>query len=91
MYYEMFPEEIIELQAEIQQHEPLLTQLLQLPKDSPMEMKLGEVASYCGVILDGYYNSEDILKICIVLINKLKRKRGELVLEIVQSLPPQVH
>lgn len=76
----MFPEVFIELQKEIQQHEKLLINLLQLPKDSPMEMKLGEVAAYCGIALDGVYTQEDIENLCEILVKKLRQKRTPLVL-----------
>lgn len=80
MHHEMFPEVFIELQAEIQQHEQLLINLLQLPKDSPMEVKLGEVAAYCQIVLDGMYTQEDVEKLCGILLKKLKQKRTPLIL-----------
>ena len=81
MYLEMFPEVIIELQAEIQKHPDLIVNLLQLPKDSEVEEKLGEVAAFVGVMLDGYYNEDAVLDLCETLLVKLKDKRRELVVE----------
>lgn len=80
MHHELFPEVFIELQAEIQQHEQLLINLLQLPKDSPMEVKLGEVAAYCQIVLDGMYTQEDVEKLCEILLKKLKQRRTPLIL-----------
>ena len=83
----MFPEVYIELQAEIQKHAVLLEKLLQLPVDCGLEMKLGEVAAHCGIVLDGFYSAEDIERLCGTLTNKLKRMRGEIVLSVVPALP----
>lgn len=83
----MFPPQVIALQAEIQQHEPLLIQLLQMPKDSPMEEKLGTVAAYVDIVLDGVYSEADIFALCDVLVARLKRKRGKLVLDVVSGIP----
>lgn len=87
MYHELFPPIIIELQAEIQQHPDLLVNMLQLPKDSPIELKMAEVATYCDMVLNGIYTEDDILKLAGIMINKMKSKRGELVLEIATALP----
>ena len=87
MYHEMFPPVIIELQAEIQMHPELLTVMLQLPKDSPIELKMAEVATYCDMVLDGIYSEDDILYLAGVMINKMRGKRGELVLELATVLP----
>lgn len=87
MYHELFPPIIIELQAEIQQHPELLIAMLQLPKDSPIELKMAEVATYCDMVLNGIYTEDDILKLAGIMINKMKSKRGELVLEIATALP----
>jgi hypothetical protein len=80
MHIEMFPEVFIELQREIQHHESLLISLLQLPKDSPMEMKLGEVAAYCDIVLDGDYTQKDVENLCKVLLKKLAQKRSSIII-----------
>lgn len=90
MYHELFPPVIIELQAEIQQHPDLLISLLQLPKDSPIELKMAEVATYCDMVLDGIYTEDDILKLASIMINKMRSKRGELVLDLASVLPPNL-
>lgn len=90
MHHYYFPPVIQALQEEIQQHPDLLVNMLQLPKGAAIEEKLGEVAAYCEIALDGYYGEDDILKLCDILVARLKKKRGELVLEIVSSLPPSM-
>jgi len=86
MHYHFFPVEVMELQKEIQKHEPLLKELMLLHKDSNQVDKITAIATYCDVVLDGVYTDEDLLKLCSILQNKLRTKRGELVLDVVQSL-----
>ena len=82
MYHEMFPPVFLELQEEIQKHQALLVNLLQLPKDSSMEMKLAEVTAFCGIILDGFYDEEQIIEICEECVKRLRKAREELILDI---------
>ena len=78
----MFPPVFLALQEEIQNHQALLANLLQLPKDSSMEMKLGEVAAFCGIILDGFYDEEQVIEICEECIKRLRQARVELIADI---------
>jgi len=64
-------------------HEQLLINLLQLPRGASPEEKLGEIAVYVDVILDGTYTPEDVERLCHTLLKKLKQKRGEFVLELI--------
>lgn len=82
MYHEYFPPVIQALQEEIQKHPALLKNLLQLPKDCGIEMKLGEVAAFCGIILEGYYDNDQILELCDIFVTKLKHARAELIADI---------
>jgi len=82
MYHEMFPPVFLALQEEIQKHQALLVNLLQLPKDCGMEMKLGEVAAFCGIILDGDYNEKEIIELCEECVKRLKQARAELIADI---------
>lgn len=91
MYLEYHDEIFVELGKETLLHEQLCINLLQLPKDSPVELKIAEIATYCDVVLDGTYSPEDVTKLCHTLYNRLRKKRGELVLEIVPSLPALPH
>jgi mannose/fructose/N-acetylgalactosamine-specific phosphotransferase system component IIB len=87
MYYEMFPPVVMAMQEEIQHHPALLQNLLQLPKDAPMEMKLGEVAAFVGIILDGYYDNDQVLELCEEITHKLKHARAELIADFA---PPKL-
>ena len=42
---------------------------------SEWEIKLAEIATYCGVILDDTYQPEDINKLGFILAEKLYAKR----------------
>jgi hypothetical protein len=75
MYIETFPEEVLALQEEVQQHPELLKQLCQLPAGSDIGDKLGEIAAYCEVILDGMYDNDSLLHLCGVLLKKMQAKR----------------
>lgn len=85
MYYQMFPEVVQALQEEIQKHQGLMYNLLQLPKDSPMELKLGEIAAYCGVVLDGVYTEQEVLELMEKCLHELRKARVELVTDILGS------
>jgi len=92
-YHEYFPEIYMRLQEELQSHPALLVNLLQLPKDSPIEMKLGEVAAFCGIILDGFYDAEQVEQLCEECLNRLKQARMELIQDFAPatgSTPPKL-
>lgn len=74
MYYEYFPDSFIALREEIQHHPDLLT-ILTVQKEQDFHVHLAEIAAYCSVVLDGLYTHEDQIKLCDILVNKLKAKR----------------
>jgi hypothetical protein len=75
MYIETFPEGVLALQEEIQQHPVLLQQLCSLSANSDIGDKLGEIAAYCEVVLDGMYDNDSLLNLCEVLHKKMQAKR----------------
>lgn len=79
--FKPYPVALIALQAEIPYHPELVRQLIEYRSvDAPdIGEKLGIIAAYCEVILDGYYTAEDQLKLADVLWNKLRDKRKEVV------------
>ena len=76
---EMFPEEWIALNKELQNH-PVLIELIQKHLQSEFEVILAEIATYCEVILDGVYTREDICNICNICTERLIKKRGAIML-----------
>lgn len=71
----LFPEEILNLQLEIVKHPPLVEQLRQDPNED-FGTKLGTIAAYVDVALDGDYTGMDILRIAKILTDKLYDKRS---------------
>jgi len=79
---EMFPESRIRLDRELRfpEHEPLWDLLAQV---SPHEfhLRIGVIAGYCEVILDGEYTPSEIDKLCDILVTRLQEKRTGFKLE----------
>lgn len=69
----------IDLGREVKNHPELLEILAKYPGDELFELLLAEVATYCGIILDGEYTSLDIDNICKLLVEKLVSKRTGIV------------
>lgn len=53
-----FPEEVIALNAEVCNHPDLCETLSRIPPQEVGE-RLGAIATYCGVIVDGVLETED--------------------------------
>lgn len=69
-----FPDSYINLQKEIPNH-PDLVKLLENQPNELFEVRLAEVAAYCGVILDGYYIPKQLEELCEILESHLILKR----------------
>lgn len=76
---EFFPESRIRLSQEVKNHPELMDRLKYHPQDE-FEVLLAEIASYCEVIMHGDYFQEDIDKLCEILYEKLRDKRGAIIL-----------
>jgi mannose/fructose/N-acetylgalactosamine-specific phosphotransferase system component IIB len=70
-----FSSEQLALNDEIKHH-PDLQKLLELTAPQSLEDKIGEIAAYCGVILDGYFTQTEVNIICDKLTEILKQKRA---------------
>ena len=81
-HHTYFNDVALELNQEIQYHQALLMNLLQLPKDSPIELKLGEVAAFVGIILDGTYDNDEIVELMGEILKRLRAARVELILDV---------
>ena len=73
MHLEFFPDSYIALSQELPNHPELCTLVAKHPA-SETELRIAEIAAYCGVALDGYYTPEDLDKLCHILWKKLKDK-----------------
>jgi len=91
MYNEYFAQVWLELNEEIQAHNTLRINLLQLPKDSPFELKFAEIAAFCGIILDGVYNNEELEEIAEDCLQRLRKARVELIEDISKPIPPTIN
>lgn len=76
---EFFPESRVALDREIKKH-PELQELLDNHPADQFELRLTEVATYCGVILHGEYSQKDFDSICDRLRKVLIKKRTGLFL-----------
>ncbi len=73
----MFPEEVIELNRELANglHAPLQEIMHGLDSHVSFQERLGHIAAYCELVLDGQYMPDDIAGICGELVKRLKDKR----------------
>ena len=73
---EMFPESYLALQKEVAFH-PELVEYLQKPgKANDVMHQFAEIASFAGVVLDGFYTQAELTKLADVLVNRLQDLRG---------------
>lgn len=77
--YEFFPESLTALRVEIDNH-PALLKILNDQEDKDVYIQLSEIAAYCGVILEGDYTREDVIKLADKLVWELKKKSSILIL-----------
>lgn len=69
-----FNESKIELQKEMREHPELLNQIA-AAELTDWSDQLALVAAYCGIILDGYYLEDQIMRLEDMLFFKLRAKR----------------
>lgn len=67
------------LNQEVLKH-PKLMERLDSKRTADFELKLAEIASYCGILLDGYYVQNDIDNICDLCITELKKQSSAIIL-----------
>lgn len=76
MYYELFPLEYRLLQEELMTgYHPRLEVILSAHAAEDIDMKLAQIAAYCGVGLDGVFTLEERIKLCAMFLAILKEKR----------------
>jgi hypothetical protein len=78
LHVEMFPEELIALNEEIIHH-PILLARLKAQTDPDIYIRINEIATHCGLILDGMYTRDDILELCVLLKDKLYKSRSTII------------
>lgn len=78
MIYEKFPEPYIQLQQELStDFHPRLQSILRINGGTAddVDLKLAQIAAYCEIVLDGEYTLEDRIKLCTILVKRLKERR----------------
>lgn len=78
MHYVFFTPTQQALNEEITKH-PALMEYLSKHPSTEFEVRIAEVARFCGIALDGNYDGEDIDNICGLCVEEL-RKRSTLIL-----------
>lgn len=79
MIFEIFPLEYTLLQQELMEgYHPGLAEILATVGPEDLDMKLAQIAAYCGVGLDGIYTLDDRRLLCIVLRRELFKRRKPL-------------
>jgi hypothetical protein len=69
-HVQVTPPEVMWLQRELKNHPELSAQCIKEARD--FEESLAMIATYCGIIVDGYY---DVPEMCEVLTKALQAKR----------------
>ena len=70
---EMFPEGVILLNKELATGlHPRLECLLEKHPPEETELRLAEIAAYCGIAVDGIYGPEQISELCAILSGRLE-------------------
>ncbi len=71
-----FPESVIQLHKEVAKHPLLLARLASYgskPGDD-MIRKIGEIAAYCGILLDDMYDEDSLDGLCKLLVEELRKR-----------------
>lgn len=74
MYHQYFEPELLALQKEILLH-PDLQAILAVQEDKDIYISVAEISAFCGVVLDGDYTKEDVLKVCKLCTDALYQRR----------------
>lgn len=64
----------IALNKEVKEH-PALSALLSNYHPNDFHGMLGEIAAYCGIVIDGYYTDNELNQLCDILHTALSRSR----------------
>ena len=79
MQYELFPDSIIALNQEVVNHPQLQYKLSQFRPDQLTE-KLAAIATYCDIVIEGYFGEAELDNLCDMLTQKLRDKGSILIL-----------
>ena len=74
MYHQYFEHQLLALQKEIQYH-PDLQLILNKQEDKDIYILIAEISAFCGIVMDGDYTKDDMLKVCAICTQKLYERR----------------
>lgn len=77
MIHEYFPPVVQALNEEAIKHPLLLVALRNFELENggiTMEQRFGVIATYCDMMLDGYYIEEELDNLCHIMLVRLKKK-----------------
>lgn len=78
---QLYEQELQDLNAEVIHH-PELQKILAAQADKDFYVQLADISLYCGVVLDGDYTKDDVLKLCTLLTKKLYERRTQIILPL---------
>lgn len=85
VYLVDLPMEIQELNVEITHHPDLILRLNEYAIENPQSDlvdKISVVAAHLDILLDGVYDHEAIMRLCEICTNRLREKRGSVILPL---------
>ena len=74
----LIPKYLVELNMELEHH-PALVKKLQKYEFKELPEKIAEIATHCGVLLDGYYEESQIEHVCGALTETLRTMRSNII------------
>lgn len=74
LIFEMFPPAALELQQEVSKHPALVSALSSLGQESTLNERIAIIAAYAGMVLDGWYQEQELEKLFELMILKLRTK-----------------
>lgn len=77
--FQYFPQQLQELNEEVGYHQRLMERLKE-QENKDIYITINEIAAYCGIILDGMYDEQDILGLCSLCRSKLYHMRTSIVI-----------
>lgn len=79
MIYEIFPDELQDLNREVSFH-PMLQERLREQVNKDIYIKILEVATYCDLAVAGDFTRDDILALCALCTRMLHQKRTSIII-----------
>lgn len=87
---EEFSEARIALMREVNKHHPALCELLTVYPPDDWGGQVGEIAAFCGVIMDGYYMPHELERLYDILYARLRAVHTH-VIALPQPTDPTLH